>query len=138
MYGLGEGFDLSVTGKICYMLCGMALELAYKATLVEEGKEPPMKHDLVELARLADIKMNEDDELTLKIWSHLIVWDGKYPVPKNKPQMEEFGNLVEETLWDQVDGTPFKRRNNRLKWDDFNKFWAQARERYFSVCARNP
>lgn len=135
---LGLGFNLSVaTYRVFYMLCGMALELMYKAILVEDGKEPPTNHNLPVLAKLAGINLPPEDESLLEIWSQLVIWDGKYPVPKKEEHMKTYDDLIEKTLWNQVEGTPFKRMNNRIEWSNFRIFWDKARERYFSVCGNN-
>ncbi len=133
--GLGAGFDLSIaTHRIFYMLCGMALELGYKAILVEEKKVLPMSHNLSSLAKAAGFSHSDKDEALLKIWSQLIIWDGKYPVPKEGVQMDTYHELIEATLWEHVDGTPFKRMNDRIDWTSFKAFWDCLSERYFVAC----
>lgn len=133
--GLGAGFNLSIaTHRIFYMLCGMALELGYKAILVKEKKVLPMSHDLLSLAKTAGFSHSNKDEALLKIWSQLIIWDGKYPVPKERVQMDMYHELIDETLWEHVEGTPFKHMNEHIDWVSFKVFWDCVSERYFAAC----
>lgn len=134
---LGSGFNLSVaTYRVFHMLCGMALELIYKAILVEDGKEPPANHSLSTLANLAGLDLSPEDESLLKIWSQLVIWDGKYPVPKKEEHMKTYEDLIDRTLWNPVEGTPFKQMNDGIEWSGFRIFWNKACERYFAVCNR--
>jgi len=132
---LGKGFNLSIaTHKIFYTLCGMALELAYKAIIIENGKESPQSHDLLLLAELAGFNLSHEDKTLLNIWSQLIIWDGKYPIPKKEKSMDAYSDLIDTALWNPIEGTPFKRMNNRIQWSGFRVFWDRVSKRYFEVC----
>ena len=86
-----EKSDLS---NVATMLYGLALENLFKAIWVlnkfgsphDEGWEPVAEfpkelktHDLVQLAKIIDPNLAEENELTLSILSDAATWSGRYP-----------------------------------------------------------
>jgi len=129
--GLGEGFDMTVaTWPVYRMLCGMALELAYKAVAVSQGKSVLKVHNLVKLAEHAEIPLNTNDIGLLDLLTECIVWQGRYPVPKEHESMDEFAFLTYENLYKKErtgNLTMLKPLDpNPFDWDQFHPFWAQA------------
>jgi len=62
------------------VLCQQAAEKAIKAHIEETtGKKPPKIHDLVELARTADLSLPDEQEVTLAELTYLYI-DSRYPV----------------------------------------------------------
>src|SRR5690348_13945699 len=60
---LGQGFDLSIACRPIYlMLCGMSLELMYKAICVATRTKFAPTHRLSDLATLAGVSFNKDDK----------------------------------------------------------------------------
>lgn len=59
--GLGTGFNMKVaTPPVYAMLCGMSLELLYKAIVVAKGNEPNIKsHKLTDLASVAGLSVTD-------------------------------------------------------------------------------
>ena len=63
------------------MLCGMSLELIYKAIVVANNNEPNTRsHSLKELSKEAGLQVNNEQSGMLQILSEAIIWDGRYPV----------------------------------------------------------
>jgi hypothetical protein len=126
--GLGKGFSFSIAGWPVYlMLCGMALELLLKTILLEQGKEPKLTHNLVELAKDAGLSFDEKQLGLLSILSESIYWDGRYPVPKEEKRFAQLAELRKEHLFEEVPiGTgilKFYRSNGALRWESFNELW---------------
>lgn len=82
-----------------FLLYGFALENALKAlivsrdaTLIDPNRisKKLLKHDLVELAQLAEIKLSTHEKSTLEWCSHVTVWGGRYQVPREVSQLGTF------------------------------------------------
>lgn len=131
---LGAGFSLKIaTYPVYRMLCGMALELLYKAIIVAKQQEPQEIHELVKLSEQAGIDMNDKEKGLLRILSESIIWDGRYPVPKKAEHMQYLYELITEYLYDKVpDGKLHVLRSNQaLSWESFNELWGIAFEVYW-------
>ena len=130
--GLGEAVDMTAaTWRVYRMLCGMALELAYKALAVLQRKPVLTVHDLVQLAQHAGVPLlKAKDVRLLHLLTECIVWDGRYPVPKSNDSLEYFAYLTYETLYrKERDGTSVVLKPvepDPLDWDQFQEFWDQA------------
>jgi len=130
--GLGDEFDMTVaTWRVYRMLCGMSLELAYKAIAVSKSKSVLTTHDLEMLAEHAEIPfLKRKDRLLLGLLSQCIIWDGRYPVPKHHNAMEYFAFLTYESLYrkERIGNlTVLKPLSpDPLDWDQFQAFWQQA------------
>lgn len=126
---ISDGHGLpGATTAVFQMLCGMALELAYKAIIVSAGKNPNKTHDLNSLANAAGLRPTDQQRGLLSLLTGSIVWDGRYPVPKYPADFAKLVALKEECLFDKF---PFGdssvlRRNDALKWDSFMELWSEA------------
>jgi hypothetical protein len=131
--GLGEAVDMTAaTWRVYRMLCGMALELAYKAIAVAQGKQLLHVHNLVQLAEHAGVPLLKAKDIRLlHLLTECILWDGRYPVPKSADSLEYFVYLTYESLYRKeqtgerswalkpLDPDPFD-------WEEFQSFWNQA------------
>jgi|GEM_PF-1127490 len=128
---LGEGRSANIW-PVYFMLCGLSLELIYKAILVVKNEKAPTKHTLSSLANLAGIHQDQRKEDLLSILTEAIIWEGKYPVPMDGQQnkMVELSRLENRSLFDFVEwkGLKIPRPNNELGWDSFNNLWMEANE----------
>jgi hypothetical protein len=133
---LGRGFSMSIaTPPVYWMLCGMALELALKAVIVSKGGSPPHTHNLVRLAKAAGWKrIGVRDEGVLSLLTESIVWDGRYPAPKDARAMEAHEDMARKSLYrPKKFGTltllqPV--RPSPLSWEQFQKLWTKAWKGY--------
>lgn len=133
--GLGEGYSMDAAVNPVYrMLCGMSLELMYKAVIVAKGHEVKTSHKLVELARLAGVVVSEFDKGLLEIITESVIWDGRYPVPKDKKSMDNLNSLTTDYLYDKkpFGTTHILSPNNSLNWDSFYKLWSDGCEVYWA------
>jgi hypothetical protein len=131
--GLGQGFSFAVACWPVYqMLCGMALELLLKAILVARGSEPKAVHSLAALNEAAALPFSSKQHGLLRILSEAVIWDGRYPVPKDKKHFKEYAELRYEHLFDQVSSGKLKilRPNDKLGWQSFNELWDVAYTAY--------
>lgn len=79
-----------------YYNSGIALELALKALAIAKSKEFETNHRLNDLALLVGIKITKNQECTLELLSELIVWSGRYPVPKKEGHWNNYHDVVQE------------------------------------------
>lgn len=85
------------------MLMGMSFELLLKAHYVGADIEFKATHDLVALARAANLPTSKDENNILKILSEYVIWDGRYPIPKRPEQLKGHWNNQAELLDDKLD-----------------------------------
>lgn len=79
-----------------YYNSGISLELALKALALAESKEFKKNHCLNELVSLVELNITKDQEYTLELLSELIVWSGRYPVPKKETHWNNYHDVVKE------------------------------------------
>jgi len=132
--GLGEGFDLRVAGRPGYeMLCGMSLELLYKAIAVAKRKKILTHHRLVELSEYVGIESDAREKGLLGILTQAIKWSGRYPIPKERRDWDQTAHLRTEHLYTKVPLGSFSvlRPNGELDWLSFNELWLKADQVYW-------
>jgi hypothetical protein len=132
---LGDQFRMSIAVRPVYlMLCGLSLELIYKAIVIARGATPPVSHDLINLANIAQIKINNKAKKILSALTQSIVWEGKYPVPKDIYQDDYFKThrLYYELMLsaNHLSGDKGKEAIDLLGWDSYNSIWRES-EKYF-------
>ena len=82
--GLPSGYSMSVAcWPVYHMLCGLALEVIFKAVMAQRGMKVPEIHDLNNLAGQLGLKRTPKERDLLKFYSSSIAWAGRYPIPKN-------------------------------------------------------
>ncbi len=128
---LGEGFCMAVAVYPVYlMLCGMSLELLYKAISVAKREQVLTTHNLIDLAYAAGIKTDGLTEPILKLLTESVIWEGKYPVPKDKYRKSFYtaNNLYNEVMYQkgQLFGYEIQKPTRALDWESFNEIWLQA------------
>ena len=134
---LGTGYRMAVAVLPVYqMLCGMAIELIYKAIIIVKGNRRKgfNTHKLLVLADLAGISVDDKSKLILQLLTESLIWDGRYPVPKDPNCMKErdilFGELTKD---DSMLGCSHKMSlaNDALSWESFNRIWLEASHIYW-------
>jgi HEPN domain-containing protein len=79
-----------------YYNSGISLELALKALAITKSKEFETNHRIAELVSLVGLNVTKDQECTLELLSELIVWSGRYPIPKKEGQWNNYHDVVQE------------------------------------------
>lgn len=118
------------TWQVYRMLCGMSLELAYKASLVALGKEIKTTHNLVWLAEQVCFNLSPKERGLLALLSECVIWEGRYPAPRGEQSLEYFIYLHYENLFRKVrtgNLTVLKPvEPDPLGWDGYNELWKSA------------
>ena len=112
------------------MLCGMSLELAYKASLIAMEEKIKITHDLNWLAEQVLSSVSRKERGLLELLTQCIVWDGRYPAPKDSLSLEYFVYLSYENLYrkEQTENTMtlIPIEPDPLSWENYNSLWQSA------------
>ena len=130
---LGSELPVNMAGGTCQvyrMLCGMSLELAYKASLVALGKGVAKTHNLVWLAEQAGIGLSSKKRGLLALLSQYIIWEGRYPAPSSEFGLEFSAYLHYENLFQKMHTGNVTELEpiepHPLGWDCYNELWESA------------
>ena len=132
--GLVSNYSMkAAVGPVYRMLCGMALELLYKAIVVAKGGVVETSHDLAALAANAGVEVSENERGLLSILSESVIWAGRYPVPKDPKYMDKFIDLSSKYLFDTtpVGKSNFRGTNHALAWEHFKALWDKGDSVYW-------
>jgi len=137
--GLGDGFIMRIAVMpVYYMLCGLSLELLYKAIIVAKGNTVKPSHRLVELAESAGIDLNPEHKGLLEMLRESIEWEGKYPVPTQKQaqHLEQMCSLIHKHLYDRESFGSLQvlKPNDALSWQSFDALWQEGGRVYWNYC----
>jgi hypothetical protein len=125
-----EGSMAVACPQVFRMLCGLALELCFKAIILAKGDKPPFSHDLVSLGQLADVAFDQRATGLLRVLSDAILWMGRYPLPTGsesaaRTKWDDAGKAIDKSLFDEVGLGRFKvlTPNHSLDWVGFSQLW---------------
>ena len=134
---LGSANPIDITGdawQVYRMLCGMSLELAYKASLIAMGQKIKTTHDLVWLAEQVCSNLSRTERGLLELLTQCVVWDGRYPAPKDALSLEYFVYLSFENLYrkERTENTTILKpiEPNPLDWENYDTLWKTAVDAY--------
>jgi len=136
--GLDTEFSMGHAFRRPYLLlCGLSLELLFKAIVVAKGEKPDTKsHSLPELASKAGVQVTKKEEALLTILSKNVMWAGRYPVPseKAKGDIQKLASLESRHLWNsrEVPGGMLIELlpGTQLDWEHFHQLWKHADKLY--------
>ena len=116
--------------QVYRMLCGMSLELLYKAIIVAQNDPVPASHNLLFLAEKAGCHVTRKNAGILELLTECIIWEGRYPVPKDHPKIEKFVFLHYENLFykERTDNSVVLKpiEPNPLDWINYSELWKKA------------
>lgn len=119
-----------------YYNSGIALELALKSIAIATSKVYESNHRLNDLCSLVGLKINKDQECTLELLSELIIWSGRYPVPKKEGQWNNYHDVVHEKhVVRESEGSVHRTLANRDRFptvENFLTLWELCETEYKS------
>ena len=122
-----------------YFNSGLALELALKAVAIAKSLKFETNHRLVELCKITGVKVSEDQACTLELFSEIIVWSGRYPVPKKEEQWDNYHDVVQEKhIVREKNGNFGRVKANRNRFPTLQNFialWNAIELEYMSAIA---
>jgi HEPN domain-containing protein len=81
---------------VALMNAALSIELLLKAIIVAKGGVAPNNHELLDLARGADITFSKSQKATLELLCEILKWSGRYPVPKTERAWDHYYDHVFE------------------------------------------
>ena len=124
----------------CYatykMLFGMSLELLLKAHCVAQQIENPRienTHNLTEISNIAGIKLKKSENKVLDVLSEYIVWDGRYPTPKNPAKLKRHWENVRDVAYDKepFGNLELLKPNGAFSFENLFRIWRGLSDDYF-------
>ena len=131
-----ENCNLEVNCWATYkMLIGMSFELMFKAHCVGAKIEFCKNHKLSDLAATAGVSITEAEKAILDILAEYIIWDGRYPTPKNSQHLREHWKNQSDILSDEVQMGNLKARrpNGKLDFGNLQPIWRRFSDAYLAA-----
>ena len=98
---------------VVLMNAALSIELLLKAIIVAKGGVAPQKHELLDLARDADIAFSKSQKATLELLGEVLKWSGRYPVPNTEKAWDHYyGHVLERHLIREREGNIGRVRAN--------------------------
>ncbi|MBU2570812.1 MAG: HEPN domain-containing protein [Gammaproteobacteria bacterium] len=123
-----------------YYNSGIALELALKSIAIAKSKVYEANHRLNDLCTLVGLNITKDQECTLELLSELIIWSGRYPVPKKEGQWNNYYDVVHEKhVVRENEGNVYRALANRDRFptvENFLTLWKLCEIEYKSSFAK--
>lgn len=123
-----------------YYNSGIALELALKSIAIAKSKIFEANHRLNDLCTLVGLNITKDQECTLELLSELIIWSGRYPVPKKEGQWNNYHDVVQEKhVVREGEGNVHRTLANRFRFptvENFIALWDLCETEYKSSIER--
>lgn len=79
-----------------YYNAGLSIELALKAIILAKSESFEKIHRLNDLAKKAGVDFTNDQNCTLELLSEIIIWSGRYPIPKSEGQWNNYYDVILE------------------------------------------
>lgn len=123
-----------------YYNSGIALELALKSIAIAKSKAYKANHRLNDLCTLIELNITKNQECTLELLSELIVWSGRYPIPKKEGQWNNYHDVVQEKhIVRESEGNVHRMLADRDRFptlENFLSLWKLCDTEYKSAIAK--
>jgi HEPN domain-containing protein len=120
-----------------YFNAALSLELILKAIAIAQGKSCEDSHRLKQLCKLAGLTITKDQESTLELLSEIIVWSGRYPVPKKEGNWDNYHDVVlEKHIVCEREGNVGRTLKNEKTFPtlkNYSSIWRGFEEAYVSL-----
>lgn len=101
----------------------IAIELIMKTVLVSRGQSAPDHHKLLELAQKIDLSLSKAQMDTLELLSELVIWSGRYPVPKNDDFWHKYHDVIQEKHIVRKGNCTLSSSKSFPSVENLNKIW---------------
>lgn len=125
-------------GSRVYLLNGaLSIELLLKAIIVAKGKIAPKHHDLLDLARNANVGYVANQRATLELLTQILKWSGRYPVPNKEEDWQRYyDDVLEKHIIREREANIGRARANPETFptiDNYQRLWNFANLRWSEV-----
>ena len=113
----------------------MSFELIFKAHCVGRKADFGKNHKLVDLAATAGISITDKEESIFNILAEYIIWDGRYPTPKQPKYLRDHWKNQNEVLTDEVQLGSLKvgKSNGKLDFENLQPIWRRFSDAYLAA-----
>jgi len=115
------------------MMFGLSYEVMLKAICIRKSVQFSKSHKIHELAKHAQIILNENEILLLSILSEFVIWEGRYPIPKNHKFMMEHWDSKRNALWEEDKIIGGKFRTDVFEYYRLKSLWLKLSDLYFEL-----
>lgn len=121
--------------KSCKMLMGMSFELLFKAHCIGKDIDFDATHDLVSLARAANLTTSKDENEVLKVLSEYVVWDGRYPTPRKFQYLENHWKNQSKVQNNKVkaENLTMMVQNDKLNFEKLMPIWRKFSDSFMAM-----
>jgi HEPN domain-containing protein len=103
----------SVRRLVVLMNAALSIELLLKAIIVAKGGVAPIDHNLLALARDADVAFSKSQRATLELLAEFLIWSGRYPAPNTEKAWDHYyGHVLERHVIREREGNIGRVRAN--------------------------
>ena len=86
-----------------------------------------LNHNLIQLSKDSGVNLTKDQECTLELLSEIIIWNGRYPIPKKEEQWDNYHDVIlEKHIIRERDGNTFRTLAHRGRFpsiENYKKIW---------------
>jgi len=115
------------------MVFGLSYEVMLKAICIRKISSFPKSHKIHELAKHAKITLNKGEVLLLSILSEFVIWEGRYPIPKNHEVMMKHWDATRNALWEEDKIIGGKFRTDVFEYYRLKNLWLKLSDVYFDL-----
>ncbi|MBN2324541.1 MAG: HEPN domain-containing protein [Spirochaetes bacterium] len=113
-----------------YYNAGLSLELLLKAIAIAQEKEFETNHRLNDLCKIVGMELSKDQEATIELLSEIIVWSGRYPIPKKEGRWDNYYDVIlEKHIVREQDVNASRAIANRARFptlQNYLAFWEKC------------
>ena len=111
----------------------LSLELILKAIIQSNGNKPAISHNLIRLCKSAKLTLSSDRQATLEILSTALVWSGRYPVPNNEAEWDNYlDQVLEKHIILEQEGGVLKNSRTFPTPQNYSEIWSVFVQAYES------
>jgi len=92
-----------------------------------KSKSLELNHNLIQLSKDSGVNLTKDQECTLELLSEIIIWNGRYPIPKKEEQWDNYHDVIlEKHIIRERDGNTFRTLAHRGRFpsiENYKKIW---------------
>jgi HEPN domain-containing protein len=129
----------------------LSIELLLKAIVVANKGEIRFEHNLLKLAKAAEVSFSDNQKNTLEFMSEILIWNGRYPTPTKAGTWNDFQDVVlQKHIIREMIGnagviranpetfpSPNNYENYEVLWNIANQKWSELQTNEQKAAAHN-
>jgi hypothetical protein len=125
-------------GSLVFLMnAALSIELLLKAIIVAKGGVAPQRHELLDLARDAEVAFSKDQKATLELLGEVLKWSGRYPVPNTEKAWDHYhDDVLERHMIREREGNVGRIRANPETFpsvENYEALWNLANRKWGEI-----